>query len=148
MKSKLLILISTLFFTASPVENSAPTVPPVPSVPELTIADSVKLLIHQTNIAHPDIVYRQAVLESGNFTSDIFRENNNIFGMRMAFSRPNVQTGGNRGFAVYENWKDSLYDYALWQVYSAKGLSREAYIELFGSIYSEDSEYINKLNIK
>ena len=39
MKTKLFILLSTLFFTASPVENS---VPPVPNVPIVSTADSTK----------------------------------------------------------------------------------------------------------
>ena len=148
MKSKLLILIPTLFFAAAPVENRPSIVPYVPIVPAISFADSVKLLIQQTNIAHPDIVYRQAVLESGNFTSAIFRENNNLFGMRRAYRRPHTQTGENRGYAVYGSWQMSVADYALWQAWSAKRLDRQAYIQLLGRIYAEDSEYINNLNIK
>ena len=145
MKSKILILAATLLFSSIQIENSVPIVPNVLNVPEMSIADSVKMFIIQTNIAHPDIVYRQAVLESGNFTSDIFRENNNIFGMRMAVSRPHVQIGENKGYAVYENWKASLTDYALWQSWSAKRLDRQAYIELLGRIYASDEDYVNKI---
>ena len=145
MKSKLLILAVTLLFSSAPVENTAHIVPPVP---EMSMADSVKLLIKQMNIAHPDIVFRQAQVETGHFTSAVFKENNNLFGMRRAYSRPHVQTGENRGYAVYESWKMSVADYALFQAWSAKRLDRQAYIELLGRTYAEDNEYINKLNIK
>ena len=45
--------------------------------------------IQQLNLKHPHIAYAQAMLESGNFTSKIFRENNNMFGMKQARVRIN-----------------------------------------------------------
>ena len=46
--------------------------------------------IKQLNLKYPHIVYAQAMLESGNFTSKIFRENNNMFGMKQARVRINL----------------------------------------------------------
>lgn len=40
--------------------------------------------IKKLNFRFPHIVYAQAILESGNFTSQVFKENNNMFGMREA----------------------------------------------------------------
>ena len=64
------------------------------------------------NIKFPHIVFAQAKLESGYFKSTIFRENNNLFGMRVASRRPTTNKGENRGHAAFDNWKESLVDYA------------------------------------
>ena len=117
-------------------------------VTEMSFADSVKTLIEQLNIKHPDIVFQQATIETGNFTSDIFKENNNLFGMHCANKRPNLQTGVNRGYATYESWQHSVYDFAIWQAYCIKGMSREQYIEYLRTTYATDSTYIDKLKIK
>ncbi len=45
-------------------------------------------LLRSSNIKYPYIVLAQAKIESGNYTSKVFRENNNLFGMK----EPNVRT--------------------------------------------------------
>lgn len=115
----------------------------------LSFQDSVYNYMVHLNIAHPEVAMRQAVLESGYFTSSVFKENNNMFGMRPAINRPNVSIGENRGYAVYKDWKQSIVDYALWQVWSAKRLSEDEYYGLLQRIYAEDSSYVETLkNIK
>ena len=112
----------------------------------LSFPDSVKLQIELLNIAHPDIVYKQAVIESGNFNSDIFLKFNNMFGMKRAYKRPNVQIGYIKNdYAIYENWQMSIVDYAIWQAWSGRGLNRDGYLDLLGRVYATDSMYINKL---
>lgn len=37
-------------------------------------------IMNQIGIAYPDVVLAQARLETGNFTSKVFKENNNLFG--------------------------------------------------------------------
>jgi flagellum-specific peptidoglycan hydrolase FlgJ len=68
-----------------------------------------------------------------------------MFGMKMPNKRPNMASGSNRGYAVYNNWKESVIDYALYQVYSGKNLSKEDYIKMLNDNYAEDTEYLNKL---
>ena len=114
---------------------------------EISFADSVKMLIEQLNIKHPDIVFQQALLETGNFTSDIFKENKNLFGMREVKSRPTTQTGVNRNYGVYESWQMSVIDYALLQAWSCKRMNREQFIEYLRTTYATDSTYIDKLKI-
>lgn len=102
--------------------------------------------IYQLNIAHPEIVLIQARIESGNFTSNLFLEYNNMFGMKMPYRRPTMAIGKtNSGFAIYGSWKDSVIDYALYQAYSAKNLSEEAYIDHLNEHYAEDSLYNSKI---
>ena len=46
--------------------------------------DALITLFKECNIRYPHIVLAQAKLESGNFTSKVFRQNHNMFGMRKA----------------------------------------------------------------
>jgi len=108
--------------------------------PEIVKAEIIKL-----NIDHPDIVFAQCQIESGNFTSNIFKNNNNCLGMKLARSRPTTANGEQFGHAFYDSWKECLKDYALWQVAYARNLSKEEYLQLLGEIYAEDSNYKNKL---
>ena len=114
-------------------------------IQEISFEDSVYNYILELNIQHPEVVLRQARIESGNFKSRIFLENNNMFGMKVPNKRPNMASGNNRGYAVYNNWKESVIDYALYQVYSGKNLSKEDYIKMLNDNYAEDTEYLNKL---
>lgn len=111
----------------------------------LLFKDSVKTYIEELNIKHPDIVLNQAVIESGNFSSKVFKENNNMFGFKQAYKRPNTQIGVNRGYAVYKDWQECVIDYALYQTYSAKNLSKEDYIKFLGRHYAEDPNYTDKI---
>lgn len=110
---------------------------------------SPKLLreyLADVNIKHPDIVYAQMVLETGNFTSSIFKENHNLCGMKCAQSRPYTHQGPERGHAVYEDWKMSVLDYALYQSSYLRDLKSEAqYYEYLGKHYAEDPNYVSKL---
>ena len=57
------------------------------------------------------IILAQAKHESGNFTSVIFEENWNPFGMKQARVRQNTAIGTNRGHAVYLSLYDAVLDY-------------------------------------
>lgn len=64
--------------------------------------------------SHVEQIYKHARSESGNFKSKVFRENNNAFGMRLPKRRTTTAIGKNRGYAIYKDWYDSVYDYWLW----------------------------------
>ncbi len=112
---------------------------------QLSFEDSVKNYIQELNIRFPDIVFNQARVESGNFTSAVFKENNNMFGMKIARQRPTTSIGENRGYSVYLNWKHSVIDYALLQAWSYKNLTRSEYLERLNNSYAEDVAYLNKI---
>ena len=108
--------------------------------------ETLKEVITELNIKFPHIVYAQAVEETGFFTSTIFRENNNLFGMKEPRIRATTAIGTNRGHAQYSNWMNSVKDYALWQSTVANGINSEnEYLLLLGRIYAENPNYVRNL---
>lgn len=101
--------------------------------------------IYKYNFKHPEIVLAQARLESGNFTSSIFLENNNLFGMKKAYSRPTTAVGEARGHAVYNSWQQSLADYALYSAAFLRYSSQEDVLAHLGRHYAEDPIYEDKV---
>ena len=98
------------------------------------------------NIKFPHIVYAQAVVETGRFSSDIFLLNNNLFGMKRARIRCNLARGTQRGHAYYEHWSESVIDYALYQnAYLYNMDTEEQYFAYLSKHYAEDPNYVNKL---
>lgn len=94
----------------------------------------IRVMIN-SNIKFPHIVLAQAKLESGGFKSKIFKQNNNMFGMRMPRQRSTTAVREQNGFAFYHDWIDCLYDYALYQ---ANIMSK----------INDDSEYFSRLEEK
>ena len=109
--------------------------------------DDVLNYIYEMRIDYPYIVYAQALKESANFTSDIFKENHNLFGMKIPERRSTVVIGINRGHAVYLNWKMSIIDYALFQEAYMRNLSEDEYFAKLGKIYAQDKNYERDLRI-
>jgi flagellum-specific peptidoglycan hydrolase FlgJ len=105
--------------------------------------------ILECGIKYPDIVFAQAVLETGHFRSDLFQKANNLFGMKLPSKRETVAIGKtNGGYAVFPNWESSVIDYGLWQSYmlDRKGnLTRSQYLRLLDRIYSESKGYTSKV---
>lgn len=97
------------------------------------------------NIKFPDIVLAQAILETNNFKSRIFLENNNLFGMKPAKLRPTTSNGVLNGYAYYNNWKESVLDYALYQAAYAKSIDTEDNYYILLTTFAEDTSYIKKL---
>lgn len=100
----------------------------------------------QIKLKHSDIAFSQAVLETSNFKSKIFLYNNNLFGMKEAKVRGTVNKGTNRGHAKYDNWRESVIDYLLWQQNYANFDDEKEYIKKIDEVYAEDSNYIKKVN--
>ena len=98
------------------------------------------------NFKFPHIVMAQSMLETGHFTSVIFKENNNLFGMKQARVRLNVAKGTNRGHAYYSGWTESVTDYALYYASYLRKLNTEKeYYEYLSKHYAEDKTYVSKL---
>ena len=100
----------------------------------------------ELNVKYPNIVFAQAKLESGNFKSKIFEENNNLFGMKQPSIRATTATGEQYNHATYNSWRESVLDYALYSCkYTSSIKSESEYIAYLGSRYAEDTNYIFKL---
>lgn len=116
--------------------------------PRIIVEDSSftkeKLIIYvkSLNLKFPHIILAQAQLESGNFTSHIFKSNNNFFGMKQARSRPTTCIRLQHGHAYYNNWKDCVIDYALYQAAYLKNIrTEEQYYKYIGANYAESANY-------
>ena len=103
------------------------------------------LSLHE--VPYADYIVRQAILETGNFTSAIFLENNNLLGMKHPRVRPTTSLGTNRGHAVYHHWTESVEDYLLWlRYYKDRGWDTQDYFRFLRKVgYAEDPYYIYKL---
>jgi uncharacterized FlgJ-related protein len=105
--------------------------------------------INQKNIKFPDIVFAQAVLESGHFKAPLFINQNNLFGMKIPKKRETTAINkGKKGYALYHNWDSSIDDYLLWQEFTLKNrgnLTRSQYFTLLGKVYASDKKYITSL---
>ncbi len=104
-------------------------------------------------IKYQEVVLLQSRLETGYYTSDIFLNGNNLFGMRYPVFRPTVATGTYKEHARYAHWSDSVIDYALWQEYYISrgyriggGQDTDFYLVFLKCIpYAEDKQYVSKL---
>lgn len=113
----------------------------------------LKKCLEYEGVLFQDIVILQSRLETGYFTSDIFINGNNLFGMRYPSRRPTVATGIYKEHAQYAHWSDSVIDYVLWQrYYQSRGYRLEGeidsgfYLVFLNSIpYAEDPRYVPKL---
>lgn len=109
--------------------------------------EKLSKFIHQLNFKYPDIVLRQAELESGRFRSKIFMENNNLFGMKVSRRRATTAVGENRGHAMYTHWRMSVLDYAMYYNKYLSRLSREEYLQYLRANYAEDPLYYKKIKL-
>jgi len=107
--------------------------------------EKLKLKLKTLKLQHPEIIYAQALLESNNFKSNIFKQNNNLFGMKVASTRPTTALGLQLNHAYYSSWEESLIDYSLWQASFARNLTQEEYLNLLDRMYAEDKTYKKKL---
>ena len=102
--------------------------------------------IENLNFRFPHIVLAQAKLETGNFSSKSFTYANNLFGMKQARARSTTANGTAMGHAQYDNWMESLYDYALFtNAYLNKIRLESQYYDYLSQNYAEDPKYVSKL---
>lgn len=110
-----------------------------------SLLDSIYCEILALNIEHPTIVYSQMVLESYGATSELFKTNNNLFGMKASGSRITTSNIIVNGYKWYPNWRESILDYGFMQASFYKGLTREEYLRKISNNYASDSLYVVKI---
>ena len=91
------------------------------------------------------ILYAQALRESNNFTSNIFKENNNFFGMKEAKIRLTLSKSTQNGHAYYNCWQDCITDYALYYSTYLNNIQTEEEYYTYLKSYAQDDNYISKL---
>jgi len=105
----------------------------------------VKNLKGYNNIS-TKLLYAQAWHETGDFKSEVFKENNNLFGMRHPSKRKTYSKGSSLGHAVFESHYDSIRDYFERQKYfSITDTTDTDYMaQTVASNYAEDVNYLPK----
>ena len=104
-----------------PGGKTVPTLPnqqPDPMAARAATNNIRRLLREQSNLTDIAIERLLALArhETGNFTSAIFRESNNPWGMKVATVRPTTNIGEHRGHARYRNLSDAVRDMLLYLV--------------------------------
>lgn len=138
----LLCVIAASAYPAGPDIKALQTVITSYEDSKLT-AEALAYAIKDMKIQHPELVYRQAILESGNLKSRLVKNQNNLFGMKMPRQRFTFAAGkGRRNYAKYESWAHSVADYKVYQ--------GDNTIENYGAFlvkrkYSETKDYIKRL---
>lgn len=86
-------------------------------------------------VKHPQIVYAQAVLETGHFKSDLCLNGNNLFGL---------YNSKKHRYYTFDHWAESVVAYIKFVQYKYK--PPDDYYEFLSRIgYAEDKDYIRKL---
>ncbi len=123
-----------------------------------SVVDSFEMLITDVGIRHPKVVLAQMVHETNWFTSRIYHENKNYFGMK--YNTRGYSIGIHRGHAKYSSYEDSLLDYAAWQrrvlALSKKRITTdEEYLKLLDNLpickncrYAEDPKYTKSILLR
>lgn len=144
----LLIGISIMFIIVTIIEAKENKKNNLQEVIEFTpcYKDSIANFLIELKVKYPHIVLSQSIIESGNYTSKIFLENNNPFGMKLSWNRATTALGIKNGYAYYSNLRDAIIDYAFMQSsYYRSAKTEEDYYILLQKSYAEDKEYINKV---
>lgn len=90
------------------------------------------LELHIQNVQYPDVILRQACLESGWFTSLAWRKNHNPFGFV-----------GKDGYIMFNDWKSAIAYMCDWQDKHYKGGEYYRFLEKSG--YAQDCCYVETL---
>ena len=151
---KVFLTTTVLLFTSIKVCPKEKQVQVVQTVQQDSGITKQKLYeqIIKFGIKFPDIVFAQAMIESGELTSKLFKTANNMFGMRFPSVRETTAQGKtNGGYSRYEDWNFGVYDYFLWQDHMLRNrteITKSQYLSLLGRVYAEDPNYVSKVKKK
>ena len=102
-------------------------------------------MIDELPFEYPEIVKAQALIESGNFKSEVFLHNLNPYGMRLPLQRITTAKGSNLNHAVYESVEQATLDRLLFETKYLHGLSREQYFQYLDRVYATGDNYSKTL---
>lgn len=95
--------------------------------------DSVFSYICKVGIQHPEIVIKQAILESGWFKAPFLMDRNNLFGFRY------------KSYLRFNSWKESVEYYKKWQDKRYKNKNEDYYSFLIRIKYATSTQYLTNL---
>ena len=121
--------------TISNINNNDYTYSYIPAFENKTPEEGIDEALQYYNIEHLTIVKAQAILETGNFTSNLCIKNNNLFGL---------YDNKNKRYYSYNHWWESVEAYKK-LIQRKYDNSKYYYIFLEDIKYAKDKEYINKV---
>ena len=103
-------------------------------------------LLHPAVTVSAQIPLAQAVLESANFTSNVFKTNNNCMGMGIPSVREFLGTNkGQKGFAKYDSAADGVADYVLFLDQLGLHTDEKLTAYIAAGKYGADKQYLAKV---
>lgn len=107
--------------------------------PEFLLSENPKkdliAVLDYYDVKYPEIVYAQAILETGHFKSKVYKEYNNLFGL---------YDSKTKSYYKFDHWSESVIAYLNCIQYRYK--PPDNYYKFLLNIgYAKDPEYINKL---
>lgn len=96
--------------------------------------DSVYAVILASGIKHPEIVLKQAILETGWFQSKFLMRKNNLFGFRAT-----------KHYMNFDSWRECVEYYKRWQDKFYTNPQENYYVFLKRIKYSHSKEYVPTL---
>lgn len=151
MKQSLLVVALLYAATTSGGKLPANRVRMIDKKTNVVVCNPITLMIalKQYGVANAELVWYQAMHESGELKSKLFQVNHNIFGMRLPEFRKTTAIGEHWRHARFASWIDAVRDYKLWQLsrHITHTISNADYLQKLAN-YAEDSHYIYKLKKK
>lgn len=142
MKQKLFVFIllmvcslGTLGYLGYAFNKGAPIKEEKPSFYNKSPEEGLREALEYYNVQYPEIVYAQAILETGHFKSNLCINGNNLFGLY------NSRKGK---YYTFNHWVNSVEAYVKYVQYKYKP-PNDYYKFLEELPYAIDKEYINKL---
>ena len=106
-----------------------------PTFKDKSPEEGLKEALAYYGIKCPNIVYAQAILETGHFKSDVCQSKNNLFGL---------YDSSNKKYYEFSHWSESVLAYK--NYIQSKYKSDSSYYKFLQSInYAEDPTYIKKV---
>ena len=121
--------------TISNINNNDYTYSYTPIFENKTPEEGIDEALQYYKIKHPTIVKAQAILETGNFTSNLCIKNNNLFGL---------YDSKNKRYYSYNHWWESIEAYKK-LIQKKYDNSKYYYMFLEDIKYAKDKDYISKL---
>jgi uncharacterized FlgJ-related protein len=107
---------------------------------------SIKYKIQESGIKYKEIVYAQAIEESGHFKSRRAKECNNIFGIKI--SKHRLQNGKSNGYGCYQSIDDCIEHYQIIQSRAINNYhirNKKDYLHYLKRIYAKNPHYVKHI---
>lgn len=146
----IILLVRIYFFKSVETETTVSTDYFFTS--QSNVDSTLEVSLKRIGIDCPEWVLAQIILETGYLKSDIYKNGNNLFGMKVPYKRKGYSIGTYKGHAKFSKRAYSLIDYkeyqdTYWKKYKKrKKCSCNNYGDfLLQAGYAEDPDYIKKL---